>query len=455
MSKTLLVALREFRQRVRSRGFWLGVLGLPMTFLIIWGVSSFAGGDRPAVPAFTPPLATAPARRSTSTAASAPTRSLTLLPTSATAPSLTPVPTATRYEAAMVTLGYVDQADLIKSIPTNARRVAATRLLSFPDVAAAQQALATGAILAYYIVPADYRTTGFVTYVSDALPTTPPDTTQLDGLLLANLLPGASGSELTRLHRPFNGPAPLFIDTNATHQTETGDGGLNFLPFLITMLIMTPLFTSGGYLLQSLLQEKSSRVMEVLLLSLRPTQLLTGKLLGLSLLTAVQYLIWALLAWVTLLARGGPTPTFVADLHLSLIELLLIALYALGGYLLYATVMAGIGALAPNLENSRTWVFIVSLPIVIPFYLWTAIVAAPDAPFATVLSLIPFSAPVAMLLRMNVTAIPVWQHGLSLTLLALTGMGAIWLMARFFRAQTLLSGEALSLRRIWRALTVA
>ena len=91
----------------------------------------------------------------------------------------------------------------------------------------------------------------------------------------------------------------------------------------------------------------------------------------------------------------------------------------------------------------------------IPLYLWTAITAAPDGPLALTLSLVPFSAPVAMLLRLNVTTAPAWQHGVSLALLALTSLGAIAVMARLFRAQTLLSGEALSLRRLWQALTVA
>lgn len=71
---------------------------------------------------------------------------------------------------------------------------------------------------------------------------------------------------------------------------------------------------------------------------------------------------------------------------------------------------------------------------------------------AAALSVIPFSAPVAMLMRMTSTTVPIWQIGASLTLLLITGVGMIWLMARLFRVQTLLSGESLSVRRMWLAL---
>ncbi|MEZ4727206.1 MAG: ABC transporter permease [Caldilineaceae bacterium] len=423
MNKTILVGLREFRQRIRSRGFWLGVLSLPITFLVIWAVSAFSGASEPGPPAARTPATVPP-------------------------PATTPRATRTPFS-----IGYVDQADLIQAIPEQVTG----EFLPFPDRAAAQQALATGAIIAYYLVPSDYRTTGEVQRVSLTLPTatTPVGVNQFEQILLANLFPERSTEDLVRLRRPFNGVRPTFVDLDPTETVSVTEDELNFLPFLVTMLIMIPLFTNGGYLLQSLLQEKSNRVMEILLLSLRPTQLLTGKLLGLSLLTLVQYVIWGALALGALTLRGGDLTTTLAGINLSSGELVLVAFYAFGGYLLYATVMAGIGALAPNLENSRTWVFLISLPILIPLYLWTAIISVPDALLPVALSLIPFSAPVAMLLRLNVTTVPAWQHGVSLLLLALTSVGAIGLMARLFRAQTLLSGEALSLRRFWRALTVA
>jgi ABC-2 type transport system permease protein len=175
--------------------------------------------------------------------------------------------------------------------------------------------------------------------------------------------------------------------------------------------------------------------------------MLAGKLLGLGALTLIQYLIWGTIAFIALQVTGQGVSDLLGDISLSAVELALVVPFALGGFLLYAGLMAGIGALAPDMEGSRSWVFAISLPMMIPIYLWTAIVNAPNGAFAVTLSMIPFSAPIAMLMRMTTTVVPFWQLITSLILLLLTGIGMVWLMARLFRVQTLLSGEPLSLKR--------
>lgn len=90
--------------------------------------------------------------------------------------------------------------------------------------------------------------------------------------------------------------------------------------------------------------------------------------------------------------------------------------------------------------------------MMIPIYLWATITSDPDGPLAVMLSLFPFSAPVAMLMRLTGSAVPTRQVALSLGLLFLAGLGTIWLMARLFRVRTLLSGESISMRRMWVAL---
>jgi ABC-2 type transport system permease protein len=225
--------------------------------------------------------------------------------------------------------------------------------------------------------------------------------------------------------------------------------GVSMLPLMVTFIIIIPLFTSGGYLLQSLGQEKGSRVMEILLNSLRPTQLLAGKLLGYGALTLVQYVIWFGLAAIALIVSGQNVTEMLGEIQLTYLEAFYVVLFALGGYTLYSAFMAGIGALAPNIEGGRSWVLLISLPMMVPIYFWALIVNAPHGPLAVALSLFPFSAPVAMLMRLTSTTVPLWQVGLSLVLLVLTSMLVIWAMARLFRVQALLSGEAISLGRIW------
>jgi ABC-2 type transport system permease protein len=224
------------------------------------------------------------------------------------------------------------------------------------------------------------------------------------------------------------------------------------MPFLVAMLVMIPLFTSGSYLLASLTDEKSSRVMEILLVSVRPPALLAGKLLGLGALTLVQYVIWIVLGGGALLLLGQDFSAVTQAINLTSSELVLVLLYALGGYALYATLMAGLGALAPNMESIRSWVFVITLPMLIPIYLWVILVNSPASPAAVALSLFPFSAPIAMLMRMTSATVPSWQIVASLVLVMITAVLMVWLMSRLFRVQTLLSGEAFSPRRFWAVL---
>lgn len=409
MSNTLLVGLREFRQRVRTRGFLLTTLGMPLMFIFIWAVTGFASDGGPAEP---------------------------------------PLQDLAQAEPAVAAIGYVDQAALIESMPP---QVPAGMFRAYPDVQSADAALANGDISAYYVVPSDYRETGELQRVSPRLPMATPDTQLFDWILVTNLFPGDAPEQVARLRWPFNQTGPTFV--NLSPAGETGGGGADsMLPFVVAMAVMLPLFTSGGYLLQSLTQEKSSRVMEILLVSLQPRQLLTGKLLGLGALTLVQYIGWVAIGGLTFVVMGQDTGQLLASINLSLAELALVVPYALGAFTLYAALMAGIGAMAPDMESSRSWVFVISLPMLIPIYLWSSIVGSPNGPLAVALSIVPFSAPIAMLMRMTSTAVPAWQIGVSMALLAATAAGTIWLMARLFRVQTLLSGESLSMGRVWSTL---
>jgi len=409
MRNTLLVGYREFKQRLRSRGFLLGALGMPVLMIAFWLFSGAAIGEPTAVE--------------------------------------TQAPVPAEEEIPQQVIGYVDQSGLIVRIP---EVVPANLFRPYADVEAANQAMQQGRIAAYYIVPEDYVESGQITRVSPQLPTLPDDPQIFNWILAANLVPDASNAELIRLRNPFNQPSPNFVSL------EEGDSQVaqgSMLPFLVSIMVMLPLFISGGYLLQSLAQEKGSRILEILLVSLQPRQLLTGKLLGLGALIFIQYLFWILVLAGVMLVTGQDLTGFFAGLDITSVEVIWMFGFALGGFVLYAGMMAGIGALAPNMENGRSWTIIITLPMMIPIYLWAAIASDPNGILATVLSIFPFSAPVAMLMRMTSAYVPLWQTLTSMGLLVLTAIGIILLMARLFRARTLLSGESISLKRFWSAVT--
>ncbi len=401
MQKTLLIGRHEFRQKVRSRGFWLTSIGVPLVLLVIWAITGGLGASSVETP--------------------------------------DALEAADRPEQ---TIGYVDQADLVRTIP---EPIPEDLFRPFSDVQQAEAALARDDIAAYYVIRPDYRQTGDVRRVSPHFSVNPLDVRWFNRLLTANLLPEVDPDFVDRLRRPFYETGLEFVNVTAEGQTEGQENQM--LPFLVTIAILVPLFTGGGYLFQSLTQEKSSRVMEILLVSVRPRQLLTGKLLGLSVLTLVQYGIWGAVGLIALIVTGQDVTRLLAEFSLSAIDLVLIVPFALGGFLLYAAMMAGIGALARDVEDGRVWLFVISLPMMIPIYLWAMIAGDPNGIVAVELSLFPFSAPVAMLMRLTSATLPAWQIGVSLGLLLLTAFGMIWLMARLFHARTLLSGESLSVRR--------
>lgn len=406
MRKMLLVAWREFKHRVRSRGFIIGSLAVPIMLIVIWvgggdmGAGQGEGLEQPSIP-----------------------------------------------EIAETVIGYVDHANLIQSLPVY---MPPGLFEAFPDEESAAAAVERGEIAAYYVVAEDYRQTGEVHRVSQDLPIMPWDQDVFDQVLVNSLFPDVDAARFSRASWPFNASQPEFVDLESGE--EQNDSGFSMLPFLMAMAVMMPLFISGNYLLESVTQEKGNRVMEILLVSLRPWQMLAGKLLGLGTLTLVQYLVWIVLAAGGLLLAGRDLGTLLSGLNLTSSEVALVLPFALGGFILYAGFMAGVGALSPNIEGSRSWVFLLSLPMLVPVYVWLPIVEAPNGPLAVTLSMIPFSAPIAMMMRMTSAAVPTWQLFASLALLLFTAIGMVWLMARLFRVHTLLSGESFSLRRFVSAL---
>jgi ABC-2 type transport system permease protein len=114
--------------------------------------------------------------------------------------------------------------------------------------------------------------------------------------------------------------------------------------------------------------------------------------------------------------------------------------------------MAAIGALVPNLREASQATFIVILPLLIPLMSISVLIAAPDGGLATTLSLVPFTSPIAMMTRLAAAGVPFWQLLLAAVLLAITGILVLRLVASMYRAQTLLTGQPFSLKRLFSAL---
>jgi len=209
-------------------------------------------------------------------------------------------------------------------------------------------------------------------------------------------------------------------------------------PYFFGLLLMMSVFMSAGFLLQGVAEEKENRVIEVLLSSITPDDLMMGKVLGLGAAGLLQVLVWlalgagALMATSSLLAESLEIPWGLFVLCLG---------YFLVGYLMIASLMAGAGSLGNSMRESQqlsTWF---TLPVVVPFILFTAIIAEPNGILARVFSYIPITSPLTMMLRLPTEQVPWWEIPLTFVWLAFFTWVAIRLGAKVFRLGSLMYGK--------------
>lgn len=222
-----------------------------------------------------------------------------------------------------------------------------------------------------------------------------------------------------------------------------------FLPLGFMMLLWICVFTSGQYLLTVTIEEKGSRVMEVLLSAVSPMQLLTGKLLGQALVSAVMLCMYAGTAIVVLSFFN------MADL-IQPIHYLWLGLYFIMAYFMVATMMVAVGSAVSDLREAQALVTPATLVLVIPLILWLPISNAPNGVLATVASFIPPAIPFVMVLRLASTSEPVatWQIIASLVIGAASAVVMLWGAARIFRIGILMQGKPPTPRELLRWMMV-
>lgn len=339
-------------------------------------------------------------------------------------------------------IGYVDLADLMLQIPPD---VSSDRLQGFTDEAAATAALEADRIAQYFVIAPDFRTSGSVTAVAKDLA---PITGQGQEFLLRYAINYNLTGDAALARMTLDPDAQVDVHALAPNVKTDGSGMIGFaLPFAVMFILFFIITMTGGYMLQSVTKEKENRTAEVLLLSVRPRDLMLGKILGLGVVALTQMAVW--LSGGLLLAGGGLAFLSLTGVIKLPASFILFALaYFLLGYLLYASLLGAVGALAPTAREGGQFTFIIIVPLLVPFYLNQAFVSNPNGGLVTALSLIPFTAPTAMMARLSVVTVPAWQIALSLAGLTVTTYLLVLLAARFFRADTLLSTASLSWGRI-------
>ncbi len=224
---------------------------------------------------------------------------------------------------------------------------------------------------------------------------------------------------------------------------EEQDEDVGFImAFILIMIIYIMVIMYGSHTLTAVIEEKSSRMVEVLLASIAPGDLMLGKVMGIGLAGLTQFAIWS-----TALFAIGQRGVAIGDVSfdtafLTPVILINFIAFFLLGFFLYATLYAGIGAMCNTVQDSQQFHTPLVMGLVLPMMMIGLVLRSPDSTLSVVLSLIPLFSPVIMFMRVCVETPPVWQIGLSWLLMA----GSIWVAARMagklFRMGILMYGAS-------------
>jgi len=360
--------------------------------------------------------------------------------------------------------GYIDQSGLIREIPSD---LPEGHLLAYDNEDQAQKALASGEISAYYIIPPDYVKTGEIFYVF-------PDTKALikDGqkwvmkwTLLVNLL----GGDLEAADRIWNPVWDLeerdISASKAQGNMRSGEDCsrpgtacesndlIRYIPSIMAGLFFVFFMTSSTMLFNSIGIEKENRTLEVLLLSISPQQLLAGKTIGLASAGLIQTVFW-LSAVFTLFNLGGSTLNLPENFSFPIDILSWSLVFFLGGFGIYASLMAGAGALVPKMKEAGAANIIAMTPLFLGYIVGiiAPLAEAADAAAPIILSFFPLTSPIVMVMRLTDSIIPPWQLLLSAAFLFASSILIIRATATMFHAQNLLSGKPFSVKRFFQTL---
>jgi ABC-2 type transport system permease protein len=357
-------------------------------------------------------------------------------------------------------IGVVDATGLF--VPIESRF--ASRFVAFDSESAAKGALADSRVAAVVIIPADYVRSGEVTIYSQSAnfnTVIVADNATINPLLIHGLLKTKVDEvTLTRVNRPMNA-IRLTLDADTKEQRSAANDQRSALSFVggivvsyaVALLLFVSIFSSANYLLRSISEEKENRVIEVLISSVSPMELLTGKVIGLGALGLTQMLIW--IASAMLLSGGLAAVAVGMAASLNPTTFILAAVYFVLGYLLYAIIMATAGSLGTSVRESQQIAGLFSFFASIPWMINGFLFANPNVLIARILSYFPLTAPVMMMLRLALGQPPIEDIIGSIVVMIITIPIFLWGGAKIFRTSLLMYGKRLSVKEIWKVVRSA
>lgn len=315
---------------------------------------------------------------------------------------------------------------------------------------AARQQLIDDSLDAYFVLPAGYTLTGQVDlYARKNLPEALRENVQnfLAGQIAAKA-PDTLPVPVERLHDIEYTVRDL--DTGK-EMSEAAMFGRLMLPFIFVLLYFMATNTTAQFLMSGVVEEKENRLMEILATSLRPIELLWGKLLGLGALALTQVIIWAA-AGLLLASQNEGARDFISGAEFQAGDIALIVGLFVINFLLFSAIMLGIGASVTAEAESRQVAGIFTVINVLPLALLSVFITNPDGALAVFFTLFPLTAATGLILRLGLTTIPLWQMVLSIGGQVVSVLVVVWLSAKIFRLGMLMYGKPLTPRALFGAL---
>ncbi len=229
------------------------------------------------------------------------------------------------------------------------------------------------------------------------------------------------------------------------------------LGFVFAALLMIPMLIYGQEVMRGIVQEKTDRVIEILVSAMRPFELLSGKILGLAAVGLTQIGLWFLMGVVAFLYLGGAASVAGVDVF-SAVDLGVLPFFLLFyvlGYLIFVSIYAIGGAVSNSEKEAQQTLGPLVMLTMIPWFLAMPILQSPESTLATVLSLLPVFSPITMFMRIVVSEPPAWQLVLSVVISAATVWALFWATAKIFRVAILSYGKRPTLKELWGWLRVA
>ena len=394
MSKVWLIARYQFRQEVSRRSFFLVLFSMPLFLTLSIGLGYLVS----------------------------------------------------RLEQQSTILGTVDQAGLLVKTLAEPEEYDVL-LVPYDTPQAARAALEAGQIDAYYVLAAEY----VGAHQAELVYFEPPPRYAMrhfQNLVRLNLMAGQSSAVAERILSGAN------LTVRATESKREfpagGPSAGQFVPLIAAAIFSFLVLTTSGYMMEVVVEEKENRTMEIVVSSVSPAQLMTGKIIGALGIALMQLAVWlAFLAGAVWLGGSVLEVDWLQNVNPDWRVILMIVVVALPSYLCIAAMMTKVSAtLVESQEAQQAGPFFFML-LFVPMYLLVPITENLNGPLSLGLSLFPMTSVVTLAIRSVFTEIPVWQTGLSAVIALVSGIVMVWLAGKAFRISMLRYGQRLKWRELF------